>query len=213
MTLDRLRHHRSACRCLRAQFRYHHPRRRRLTIFSLLLPTNALSSMHPPSIPQRRNSLICDHNAPQIPALTTHTSHLEVLKLSSSTLTHYKPQIYLLSSSSSGAAPKPTLTVTASSAARMSPAFTHITVQAQLTMLKHCSTTHNAQALHDQMRTIHKHITDCNSCTLMHSTANALHRATSTPPFSSITSFHCTNDKHPRTITIIASRSLHWPFA
>jgi hypothetical protein len=210
MTLDRQNgHHRSACRCL-CQFRFRHPRRRHLAIFSLLLPTYALSSLHPPSIPQHCSSQTCDHNVPQIPALTSHTSHLEVLKLSSSTLTHYKPQIYSPSSSSSDAAPK--LTLTASSAARMSPAFTHITVQAQLTMLKHCSTTHNAQALHDQMRTIHKHITDCNSCTLMHSTTNALYRATSTPPLSSITSFHCTNDKHPRTVQP-QTRSLHWPFA
>jgi hypothetical protein len=200
-------HHRSDCRCLR-QFRFRHPRRRRVTILPLPLLANALSSPHPPSIPQRRSSPICDHNVPQIPALTSHTSHLGVLKLSSSTLTHYKPQIYSLSGSSSRAAPKPTLT--ASSAARMSPALTHITVQAQLrcsstaqqlrcsstaqqlTMLKHCT-------INDSQFTSTAPTT--NSCTLMHSTANTSHRATSTPPLqlSSITSFHCTNDKHFRT--------------
>ena len=93
--------------------------------YHLLLPllANALSSLYPSSIPQRHSSPICDHNVPQVPALASHIPHLEVLKLSSCALTHYKPQIYSLSGSSSRAAPKPTLTD--SVAARMSPAIQH----------------------------------------------------------------------------------------
>jgi hypothetical protein len=94
-----------------------------VTILPLPLLANVLSSPHPPSIPRQHSSPICDHNVPQVPALTFHTSHLEVLKLSSCTLTYYKPQIYSHSSSSSRAAPKPALA--ASPVARMSPTIQH----------------------------------------------------------------------------------------